>query len=270
MKRNEKILVYAVTGFLAVVLAIAVFFGNDKLPGRQPKNLGDLMAAASDTNAKSGAAGAGEIGRSGAEAAGRAGEGGATPSSAVENASGTQESEGAGQFVLDASSRRPELSAEDRLTMLIGSSTVVDRQWRRVVVAQGDSISTIAQKWCGTTARTGDIRRLNEGVSDRSLQPGDRLLLPYVDAETLIEAHDARVAAAATRGSAGPAPVGPTVAGANYTVVAGDSAWRIAEKFVSRNQAPRFIEELKRLNPQIENIDRLSAGDQLRLPDGQQ
>jgi len=260
VKRNEKILVYAVTGFLAVVLGIAIVFGNKELPKTErgsvdAKTLSDLF---NDPQLP------GETGGEGADGDGTSAE------------DGGEEGDPIDKVALNVRPPEPEQPAPaEQVEMLLGPSSRI-RDYREVEVRRGDSLSEIVERWCGTASLVEEVRLLNEGVDVNRLRPGQKVLVPWGDDEELLAARTRRIEDDLTGGvSARPSGAAPSSAGTapamadrggRYVVQGGDSAWKIALKFVPQNEAPKFIQELRRLNPQVDDIDRLRKGQELRVP----
>jgi len=267
LKRNEKILVYAVTGFLAVVLAIAVLFGDDKLP-TEPRGtaLADMMKAAEanesspDRSPDGGSIGDPDGGAQSGPQGGQDNGAGIDGGEGSDSTTGGEAVETGRPFALNAVQAPP---ASEQLAALFGPSEIVGN-YRRVIVRRGDFLGRLAERWCGSAAAAKEIRLLNESLDMDRLDPGEPILLPLVDDQELLDAHAARQA----QPSPAPGADTATTAGreATYEVKAGDSAWRIATRFVSNNEAPKFIDQLRQLNPQIADIDSLRVGQKLRLP----
>ncbi len=257
MKRNEKILVYAVTGFLMVILGVAVLFGNkdrtprpdraDNTAGRGAVSLQDLLRERIEGTARQ------------TEEEGGSGEGGeaGTDDPEAEGGKPAEDPAEVGEVPLVA---QPPSPAE-QVAALFGPSRR-ERDFRYVTVQQGDTFRGLVQKWCGSVQEyVGAAERLNETVESRPLTPGQELVLPWVEAEVLLEAWDARKQGQPVEIET---PKGEEVR--LYTVQQGDSIWAIAVREVGTNKAPGYIEKIKALNQQIANFDLLRVGQELRLP----
>ena len=251
MKRNEKILVYGVTGFLVAILVIAVVFGNEDLTraveastkSEAPRTLQDLITdpdgeAVNSTLAEAGA------GIDEEEAA------------AGKDTAADEEALSPAMFIGPLAVVQPVEVISTETISVLGKSRR-EGNYRVVAVQPGDTFSGLVQRWCGSLDLGPDVERLNEGVIVDALSTGLELWFPWVEEEILLEANDQRLEEVQERAAAA-----PTV----YSIQTGDSLWKLAEAAVGLGGAPAYIEEIKALNPEIENFDRLSVGQQIRLP----
>ena len=307
MKQNERLLVYAVTGFLALILVIAVVCGSDPIDAGAKQEAGTQNGRARDLDALLGG------GPRGAE-----GDGG----EAVTNRSGLPSPE---QSIPEQPLRTSAPVASVLVEQAYGQSRL-EHGFRWVTVRPNDSWESLARRWCGTSpGYVDEIRHLNEDTL--RLIAGDELMVPLVEDEVLAERIKAEQAAAQprtlvtdsssngsssngarieggggaqpafnqgpspsiaepsyampgrgrqpvdTNGGAGNASASNTAAGnaagnvgatETYTVVAGDSLWRIAARRYGNGQATAMIEQIKRMNPGL--TDRLDIGKVLRVP----
>ncbi|MGF1597612.1 MAG: LysM peptidoglycan-binding domain-containing protein [Acidimicrobiales bacterium] len=129
----------------------------------------------------------------------------------------------------------------------------------RLVVAEGDSLWSIAEQMLGDGARSDEILRLNPALgSARGLRAGMELQLP-VGAE--IPAGRLLTAAASS-------------GGASVTVAAGDSLWRLSERRLTAAEvavdAPALVDHVERLvdlnGAAIADPDLIFPGQVLSLP----
>lgn len=281
MKQNEKVLVYAVTGFLLVILGIAILFGKDGPRGpmtptpqkqataqNESKGIGDLFA---------------ELGKQAADADAEHGMG------RPDDASLT------GLKAPDESplAAPPPPTPAEEVQLKLGDYRR-DRDYRLVKAMPGDSLSALAQRWCGSAAMVEQVRSLNEGL--QTLIAGQEVVMPWVEDTELLAALRERQAAAVARPTVGngpaangalshgtsttpagdvPAPKGsdadtsagsPAVASRLYKLQSGDKLWNIAVKAVGMKAAPAYLEQVKKLNPGIADINNIRAGQELRLP----
>jgi phage tail protein X len=284
MKQNERFLVYAVTGFLALILAVAVLFGRE--PVRDP---GDL--------ANGGPGGAGEVT-------------GDAPKQG--KLSGLQDILGTGQDGKEVAKSNPStgapspeqvvpghplntggglLLAPDIVAQQLGSSRR-DRMVRFVRAKSGDSLDMLVRRWCGARdPYLAEAKCLNEDLV--TLRVGQEVAVPWVDDEVLLTAieaqkpkvvSDTRLAAAnpveasvapgsvhpafaepgANAGNAGKENAISTSAASEYLVKQGDALWRIAERAYGKKNAARMVGEIKKANPGID--ERLVPGQKLAMP----
>ncbi len=182
MKQNERLLVYAVTGFLAVILVIAVWFGNDaaaglrsktdadnsaqELEGRELKDIGDLLGTKKPEG---------------------------TPASGDPVAPGAGNTPGAGNQTGEQPlvSRSTAMVAADLVAQQLGPSR---REYtvRWVTARAGDSLETLVVRWCGSRDFVEKALRLNEDLG--MLKIGKEVAVPWVDDEIVLEVHEARQA----------------------------------------------------------------------------
>lgn len=305
MKQNERLLVYAVTGFLAVILVIAVVFGPSgrdgggspsvvSPPGAAPvtgsgaKGLGELLGAKDDT--KGGAAADTNPAEVGIEAL-------------------PAPSEVAKQQPLVAID--PATLAADLLQQQLGQSRR-DRTVRMVRARSGDSLEMLVRRWCGARDPFLDeAKALNEELT--VLRVGQEVCVPWVDDAVVLAAVEANQpktllagggsvpgtsspaigslrsvlggkpvsadAGADTSADARPDFAMPGTAGdtkaadaavskrtaAEYVVKTGDSLWKIADRTYGRQLAARMVGEIKLANPGLDE-QKLRVGAKLVLP----
>jgi hypothetical protein len=258
MKQNEKILVYAVTGFLAVILMIAVVFGK-----------ADESRAAGESDSGAG----GEIGAAPSleELLDQR-----TDAAAVNQPSPADDAIGGRPLVANVQLPPPTPAA------LVAEQLGLSRQehgFRIVRARAGDTLSGLVHKWCaGQDGSLEAARACNEELS--TLRVGQDVVLPWVDDEVLLAAHEARKAGGAPatapdapaaalaglpaddgRAGAAGAPAAPR----KHTIAAGESLWKIAEREVGRNGVNAYLQQLRELNPGLD-AQRLRVGQQIVLP----
>ena len=292
MKQNERLLVYAVTGFLALILVVAVVFGDGpKAPvtgeERGGTSLSDILGGGEKAQAQQGDPAGTRA--DGPEAGGVSGS--------------TTAFEGPVAAKVEQPLRAPAPSAASLVQQKLGSYRR-DRSVRFVTAKRGDTFSHLAKRWCGKVdGVVQEIEYLNETTVSTRLREGEQVGVPWVDDEVLLaileaEAVPTRLAggSAATgvsqpavgvpgpagpsyatpaitaMGDAGVQPASATVSSAGaasaftlYTIKGGDTLWPILAKRFGNRKVPAMIERVKALNPGLD-VDRLRVGKTIKLP----
>lgn len=297
MKQNERLLVYAVSGFLGLILVVAVLFRPSAGDQQAPKTPGlaqilNQEVAAKDADAPKPASGA----ASAAQAADAAFPGVPAPAEVAPQP-------------LAAAAPKPMVAA-DLVAQQLGLSRR-ERNVRFVRAKPNDSLDSLVRRWCGARdPYLAETKSLNEDLV--MLRSGQEVAVPWVDDEVLllaIEASKPKALAAqapaaavvdSTGGAPAPtaaspaaavtnvpmptlAPAGagpsgsstsnpsaaaagntPAVTGTSYTVKAGDSLWRIAERTYGRKSADKMVAAIKQANPGLG--DNLREGQKIVLP----
>lgn len=183
MKQNERILVYAVTGFLAIILVVAVLFGRDPATANP--------GAGSPGTNKSGQ-GTGTVGLtdimnpSKTPAEGGKAPGGKTDDANVAGLPGPEKVSGEGPLV---ASNKPMIAA-DLVAQALGPSRR-DRLARFVRARSGDSLESLVRRWCGERDPFLDeAKSLNEELT--VVRVGQEVAVPWVDDEVVLAAFEAR------------------------------------------------------------------------------
>lgn len=224
MKQNERLLVYAVTGFLALILVVALVFSPE--PGKNPlksstgaQGLDDIIGnrpVAAQTPAATEPKKEAEPAK---EAGGPAGAGEKAPASLVGLPSPKDGTAGpvAGQPLNASSASKPLLASELVLQALGPSRT--ERGVRFVRVLKNDSLEGLVKRWCGARDPfLAEAQALNEDLN--MLRAGQEVALPLVSDDALLVAIEAQKPKTLT-----PAPGSqPTAAGAIDALLANAGA----------------------------------------------
>lgn len=284
MKQNERLLVYAVTGFLALILVVAVLFSREPEKGEQgakaTQGLDDILG--------DGGKGDGKV---------------ATEKAAADaNKTGLPAPGDVSPTPLAAPAPKA-LVAADLVAQQLGVSRR-DRNVRFVRAKQNDSLDVLVRRWCGARdPYLAEAKSLNEELV--VLNVGQEVAVPWVDDEIVLAAIEAQkpktlmaqdavagtgtgTPANATAGGAGQvqptaAPSfqqpgngvagessgprsekAPAVAVTNYTVKDKDSLWKIAERTYGKKLATRMVEEIKAANPGLG--EDIKIGQKIKLP----
>jgi len=283
MKQNEKILVYAVTGFLAVILGVAVLFGKDstrRLPDVRP-DVAEAPSLEALLDRRAADAKAVDASANGAQ----------TEQPKVENP--TQ------PLVANVQLAPPTPAA--LVTEKLGLSRQ-ENGYRIVRAARGDTLGDLVRKWCGSLDMLADAQGLNETM--QTLRVGQDVVLPWVEDDVILAAYDKRTAVAApqvpafapapaTTPSVAPVEAAGTKTGAavqpegsaavagipaatpssgaaqtgarTYKIAAKDSLWKIAEREVGKAKAYAYVEKILDANPNLD-AERLRLGQTITLP----
>jgi LysM repeat protein len=300
MKQNERLLVYAVSGFLGLILVIAVVLrpGTSDPSKRTTPGLSQILnqevAARDATASLPPVAGAAAVSAAGAKAADAVFPGVPAPDAIAPQP-------------LAANAPKPAVAA-DLVAQQLGVSRR-ERNVRFVRAKPNDSLDSLVRRWCGARdPYLAETRSLNEDLV--VLRVGQEVAVPWVDDEVLLLAIEASkpkalaaaapdagapaaaivadpvanvplptlapagtvAAATATGSSTGSSTGGPTGgaanaavgAGASYTVKAGDSLWRIAERTYGRKNADKMVAAIKQANPGLG--DNVRDGQKIVLP----
>lgn len=293
MKQNERLLVYAVTGFLALILVIAVVFGGDPANAGQKDEKGGTSLS-DILNPETGkVADADEAGRKGTE--------GENPSATGRSRTGLDGPQTTpSEQPLAAKAPSPSVLVQQRIGAYRKEQNV-----RWVTARPGDSFGTLAVRWCGKQQPYADeAMMLNEDTY--TLKAGQPVMVPWVDDEILLTLLDAQQVPTRVPGNptllakqpadntgatnaegpgfrspkvdrsglvdlpkggpaADPAAGGVSIAYEVYKVQPGDILWKLLDSRFPTNKVPGLIEKVKKLNPKI-NTDRLKVGKTIRLP----
>lgn len=218
MKQNERLLVYAVTGFLAIILLVAVLFGPSGRDAAAKSSGGDATNPTSPKN--DGPRGLGELlgdkaipkpvtePKAGSQPAASP----ETPPAPVKVADVLQSNPVATQQPLVANER--PLVAMDMVAQVLGTSRR-DRSVRMVRAKSGDSLDTLVRRWCGARDPfLEEAKALNEDLV--TLRVGQEICVPWVDDEIVLAAYEATKPKTLVPTTLTPPP-GPTTGGAETT-----------------------------------------------------
>lgn len=192
MKQNERLLVYAVTGFLALILLVAVVFGRAPenksavKTGGTVQDLKDVVPSLGAANTPAGNANAapnGNTNGAGGAAANAAGAGQPAGNSGLP--AGNSGLPAPGQLVPEQPlmAQAKPMVAADLVAQSLGLSRR-DRNVRFVRAKSGDSLDTLVRRWCGARDPfLAEAQSLNEDLV--VLRVGQEVALPWVDDEVL-------------------------------------------------------------------------------------
>jgi len=212
MKQNEKLLVYAVTGFLMVILGVAILFGKDTtrhVPATPNKtavaspSLEDILRqqgmlpAEPKPGANPAEAGKANSGKpdAGKPDAGKPDAGKGDGKGVPADASGPSATQGtpqpadltrlAVQQPLSSNVQLPPTPADEVLTLLGASHH--EHNCRIVRVRSGDTLGSVVQRWCGSV---GDNLELTKGLNEEltTLKAGQEVVVPWVDDQVVLAA----------------------------------------------------------------------------------
>jgi len=282
MKQNEKILVYAVTGFLAVILGVAILFGKDST-----RRLPDVRTDVGEATSLEAL-----LDRRAAD-------------TKTETPVVTDETKPAVDPMTQPLVANVQI-APPTPAALVTEKLGLSRQengYRIVRAARGDTLGDLVRKWCGSLDMLEDAQGLNETL--QMLQVGKDVVLPWVEDDVILAAYDKRTAASAPQvamtpvqtptagvaeasasrdatannsgavipaaapgaGQAVPVanPQANTAAARTYKIVAKDSLWKIAEREVGKGKAYAYVEKILDANPNLD-AERLREGQTITLP----
>lgn len=182
MKQNERFLVYAVTGFLALILVVAVVFTRDTSKGAgaaKLQGLGDILGNTS-TGSPTGSPGGSPNGPATPN-------GGAQP--VADGRTGVPgPAEAVPQTPLVANNNKPLLAA-DLVSQQLGPSRR-DRNVRFVRAKNGDSLDQLVRRWCGSRdPYLDEAKSLNEDLV--VLRVGQEVAVPWIEDDVLLAAFEA-------------------------------------------------------------------------------
>lgn len=282
MKQNERWLVYAVSGFLGLILVVAVLFRPKSGTGDTATTPGLAQILNQEVAAKDAAAPkADDVKKTAVEA----------------SLAGVPAPVEIAPQPLSATAPKPMLAA-DVVSQQLGLSRR-DRSVRFVRVKPNDTLDGLVRRWCGARdPYLAETKSLNEDLV--VLRAGKEIAVPWVDDEVLVAAIEAskpktltaetpavapnaptpvaqpavqptaapsfaQPAVAPTTSTAGSGGAAPALAsGTSYTIKAGESLWRIAERTYGRKNAEKMIAAIKQANPGM--TDNVREGQKIVLP----
>lgn len=190
MKQNERLLVYAVTGFLALILLVAVVFGRAPENKTTTKTGGSAQPLTEVVHGLNGAnGGAGVANAAGGNPSANPLVGGATSNEGASKLGGSGAGgsglPGPGQLVAEQPlmAQPKPMVAADLVAQSLGLSRR-ERNVRFVRAKSGDSLDTLVRRWCGAREPfLAEAQSLNEEL--QGLRVGQEVALPWVDDEVL-------------------------------------------------------------------------------------
>lgn len=190
MKQNERLLVYAVTGFLALILLVAVVFGRAPenkaavKTGGTVQELKDVVPGIGAANTPAGNANAAPNGNAAGNSGQPVGNSG-LPAGNSGLPAGNSGLPAPGQLVPEQplmAQAKPMIAA-DLVAQSLGLSRR-DRNVRFVRAKSGDSLDTLVRRWCGARDPfLAEAQSLNEDLV--VLRVGQEVALPWVEDEVL-------------------------------------------------------------------------------------
>jgi nucleoid-associated protein YgaU len=284
MKQNERWLVYAVSGFLGLILVVAVLFRPKTGNGDTATTPGLAQILNQEVAAKEAdAPKADESKKAVAEA----------------SLAGVPAPIDIAPQPLSATAPKPMVAA-DVVAQQLGLSRR-DRNVRFVRAKPNDSLEGLVRRWCGARdPYLAETKSLNEELV--VLRVGQEIAVPWVDDEVLLAAIEASkpktltaetpvatptptptptatqpvvqptaapsfaqpAVAPSTSNSTGAGAVPALGSGTSYTIKAGESLWRIAERTYGRKNADKMIAAIKQANPGM--TDNVREGQKIVLP----
>ncbi|HON58999.1 MAG TPA: LysM domain-containing protein [Smithella sp.] len=160
---------------------------------------------------------------------------------------------------------------EDTAQMTLTKTAVSKNKLYAYTIKKGDILSSIIKSIPGISEKEIDrtyelIKELNPDISDfENLEPGQTIILPGKPAtEPEVSLSQAKAEA---QPAPSPAPAVETKP-ALYRIKRGDTLYNIirTQLKVAEPAIPRTLVDLKKINPQIRNVNRIYAGDTIKLP----
>jgi nucleoid-associated protein YgaU len=268
MRRNETVLVYAVTGLLIVILAIAVIFGEESAQAKKSEE-GTRVATGngkglieSDPN-KFGIKPVEKVPPvtppQVAKDPPKPKEDPPKPDPKETVKKGEKTDEKTDEKKDDQVAPVPLVtrSIAEQVNRLLGTSQR-EGDYRVVTARSDDRLSTLVERWCGSLEALPVVEALNEDLKQgKPIPRGRKVLVPWTDDEVLLVAHKERnkrlEKVEASKGEL-------------YTIKKGDSLWKIAVGRVGSRQAPAYIKAIVTSNPQLEDPNAVREGQKIRLP----
>ena len=154
-------------------------------------------------------------------------------------------------LVFFAVTAKDSFADEDTAHLSFQKTATLSGKTRPYVIKEGEWLLHIMRAQTGITShRISIIKKLNPEIKDvNKIKPGQVVILPEMERPTLTEGQD---------GS-------PTL---NYTIRKGDSITRIAmrELNVKFPHLTKAVDDIKQLNPNIKNYNKIYPGQTLQLP----
>ena len=264
MKRNETVLVYAVTGLLLGILVVAIVFGDQpvaklatnpektiELPGVTPALMGaedgDVDEKAAQPSLDDVAGGTTDLDPVEATAADEL--------PAVDGETSAEEDTPTAKEPDSVALNNPVVVQDAKLEEAYGTSRR-EGDYRVVKGWRGSSLASIVERWTGSQEALGEAKTLNESLGAEIAQ-GEEILVPWVDSQHLLAAKGVRDASRAKIDWS---------KGELYVLKKGDSLWKVASHRVANNMIPAWLEKFKGLNPQVTNLGSLIEGQKVHLP----
>ena len=265
MKRSESVLVYGVTGVLAVILAIAIIFGGET-PQQDPN--ADKLAIGNSASEDDDIPFLDENALTDADREFQL----LMDDDEITEPGDLASSDAGGDDSIDEPATNLAPVVPLHRTVQLGPSRIEENpasgaRWRFVRVQPGDSIGLMIQRWCPGT-ELEFVAAMNEDLDLKRLRPNVEVCFPWVDDDILVEAQKRREATPvpATVERTTPSAVPAVATGKTYTLKEGDSLWLVAKREVGANKADAYVRAILASNPSIADAASVRAGQKITLP----
>jgi hypothetical protein len=158
---------------------------------------------------------------------------------------------------------QPAAAKEDTAQITLKKTAVHHKNLYTYTVKKGDDLSTIIRSIRGITEKNISnnyqlIKELNPYISDlKNLEPGQSLVIPGKPVTETEEKDSTAV----------PSQISSTK-GNPYKIKKGDSLFKIIRRQlkITRTDIPKTLRIIKSMNPGIKNVNKIYAGNMIKLP----